>query len=112
VSDAPEAWHLDKKVPLALIVAIVGQTLAAVWWAAGMAARTLQGVVGAAMDGAIGPRTLAALARVEPREVVQGVCDARMAFLRSLGTWSAFGRGWTRRVGDVRQKALAMAVPL
>ena len=27
-------WHLDKKVPIALIVAIGAQTIAGVWWAA------------------------------------------------------------------------------
>lgn len=37
-----EHWHLDKKVPLALILAILGQTLMGVWWAAGMAARVEQ----------------------------------------------------------------------
>ena len=27
-------WHLDKKVPIALIFTIVAQTVAVVWWAA------------------------------------------------------------------------------
>lgn len=30
-----EPWHLDKRVPLALIIAIVVQTGGAVWWASG-----------------------------------------------------------------------------
>ena len=34
-----EGWHLDKKVPLALVAAIVGQTLAAVWFASAMHSR-------------------------------------------------------------------------
>jgi hypothetical protein len=34
-----EPWHLDKKVPVALIVAIIMQTATAVWWAAGISAR-------------------------------------------------------------------------
>lgn len=29
-------WHLDKRVPLALIVAIIIQSLGAVWWAGQM----------------------------------------------------------------------------
>ena len=38
--DAPEAkWHLDKRIPIALIVAIVVQTMAAVWWAGTSSAR-------------------------------------------------------------------------
>jgi hypothetical protein len=27
-------WHLDKRVPLALIVTVIAQTMAAAWWAA------------------------------------------------------------------------------
>lgn len=29
----PNAWHLDKRVPLALIVTLVGQMAFFVWWA-------------------------------------------------------------------------------
>jgi septation ring formation regulator EzrA len=29
-----EPWHLDKKVPIAMIFAILMQTVGAVWWAA------------------------------------------------------------------------------
>jgi hypothetical protein len=32
-------WHLDRKVPLALIVAIAAQTSAVSWWAATLSAR-------------------------------------------------------------------------
>ena len=32
-------WHLDKKVPIALIFAIFVQTMAGVWWASDVAAR-------------------------------------------------------------------------
>lgn len=33
---SPEPWHLDKRVPIALIVTIVAQTVAVVWWASGV----------------------------------------------------------------------------
>jgi len=33
-------WHLDKRVPVAIIVAIGLQTFGAVWWAATTSART------------------------------------------------------------------------
>jgi len=36
---AEDHWHLDKRIPLALIVTIVMQTLAATWWAASVDAR-------------------------------------------------------------------------
>lgn len=36
-TDSPEEpWHFDKKVPIALIVTIVVQTVAVVWWASGI----------------------------------------------------------------------------
>ena len=32
-------WHLDKRVPLAIIIALVFQTFGAIWWAASMTNR-------------------------------------------------------------------------
>lgn len=29
-------WHLGKEIPLALITTIIAQTVAAIWWAAGV----------------------------------------------------------------------------
>jgi hypothetical protein len=34
----PEAWHLDKKVPIALIITLVLQAAAFIWWAASQSA--------------------------------------------------------------------------
>lgn len=69
------------------------------------AARFLQKVAGVAQDGVIGPATLGAVEALPPATVIDRLCDDRMAFLRSLGTFSTFGTGWTRRVSDVRAKA-------
>ena len=41
--------------------------------------------------------------------LIGAVCDGRLAFLRTLSTWPRFGRGWGRRVEEVRKAALAMA---
>jgi hypothetical protein len=35
----PEHWHVDKKVPLALIIALTAQTAFGVWWASGINTR-------------------------------------------------------------------------
>ena len=32
-------WHLDKRIPVALIMTIILQTVAAIWWAANLSAR-------------------------------------------------------------------------
>lgn len=73
------------------------------------AAKVLQRIAGVADDGRVGPVTLAAIARREAGDLVEKVCDERLAFLRGLRTWAVFGRGWGRRVADVRAVALAMA---
>jgi len=31
-----ESWHLDKKVPIAMMIAIAIQTAAMIWWASGI----------------------------------------------------------------------------
>lgn len=36
---ASGTWHLDKRVPLALIITILLQTGTIIWWAAGISAR-------------------------------------------------------------------------
>ena len=40
---------------------------------------------------------------------MERVSDLRLAFLARLPTWPTFGRGWRRRVEDVRRQALALA---
>ncbi len=35
-------WHLDKKVPVALMAVLLTQTVGIVWWAAGITARVDQ----------------------------------------------------------------------
>lgn len=66
------------------------------------AARDLQRAVGVAVDGIVGDRTLAAAEAVkEAEDVIEAVCDRRLAMYKTLSTWRVFGRGWTRRiVGD------------
>lgn len=73
----------------------------------GRASKYLQAVVGTAQDGVIGARTLAAID--SPTRVINALCDRRMSFLRNLRTFMTFGKGWTRRVVDVRAHALEMA---
>lgn len=37
-----EGWHLDKRIPITLIIAIVLQTVAVVWWGARLDQRVTQ----------------------------------------------------------------------
>ncbi|MGN7750555.1 glycoside hydrolase family 108 protein [Sinorhizobium sp. 22678] len=72
-------------------------------------AKYLQAVVGVTQDGRIGPATLKSVRSKRPADVVNALCDKRMAFLKDLSTWKTFGKGWTRRVSDVRAEAIRMA---
>ncbi|QPC44021.1 glycoside hydrolase family 108 protein [Kaustia mangrovi] len=67
----------------------------------GRAARALQKIVGARVDGIIGPETVdltrEAYAR-DPVALVEAICEERYRFVRSLKTWKTFGRGWKRRI--------------
>lgn len=74
----------------------------------GRAIKWLQQAVGATQDGALGPKTLAAVKAADPKLLVVGYNAIRLAFLQDLPTWGTFGRGWGRRVADVKQEASSM----
>ena len=74
-----------------------------------IAAKFLQRCLHVVDDGVIGDLTLKAAYQVRPADLINSLCDRRMAYLRSLGTWVTFGKGWTARVAGVRKEALAMA---
>lgn len=73
------------------------------------AIRFLQRAAGVLEDGKLGPVTLAAVKAIPPKLLVDAICDERICFLKSLSTFSTFGKGWTRRVSDVRDHGKAMA---
>jgi uncharacterized protein (TIGR02594 family) len=75
----------------------------------GRAGKVLQRLVGTDVDGEIGPKTIAATETANAAQVIEKICDERLAFLQGLGTWSVFGKGWGRRVREVRAAALKMA---
>lgn len=72
----------------------------------GFAATALQSTVGVRADGAIGPGTIAAAARVDSKSAV-----AKFAFLRFLRyvrnpNWNTFRDGWMQRLFDVTVNTL------
>lgn len=75
----------------------------------GRAIKDLQGIVGVTQDGAIGKITLPAVLKAPPEDVINKLAAGRLMFLKSLPTWAKYENGWTRRVNDVQQKALAFA---
>jgi len=75
----------------------------------GRAAKYLQQIAGVPADGIIGPKSLEAIKACPAEEVVDALCDMRLEFLKRLPTWTTFGKGWERRVVEVKQKASTMA---
>tara|TARA_R110000824_G_scaffold37492_1_gene114980 strand:+ start:1023 stop:1661 length:639 start_codon:yes stop_codon:yes gene_type:complete len=76
------------------------------------AAKYLQKVAGVSQDGRIGPDTIAAVRAMPPANVINLLCDDRLAFMRRIQggkLWVTFGRGWQRRVDDVRSVSLQWA---
>ena len=62
------------------------------------------------VDGRIGPVTIAAARECSVPALINAICDLRMGMLRHLKKlFPVFGKGWTRRVGEVRQAAKWMA---
>jgi lysozyme family protein len=76
----------------------------------GRAIKFLQSCVGVTADGGFGPATLAAVEKAEedPARLIEMYCAKRLEFLQSLKTFETFGKGWSRRVQEVKDKALKM----
>jgi len=74
-----------------------------------LAVKKLQGVIGVTVDGAMGPKTLAAVAGYVTTyglpALIDAVCRERMRFLKSLDTFPTFGKGWTARVMGAKDGA-------
>ncbi len=81
---------------------------AAVNSGASRAAKWLQTTVGAVADGAIGEQTMKQVLLTNPLMLIDKYSANRLAFLQRLSTWPTFGKGWERRVEEVRVTALKM----
>lgn len=75
------------------------------------AVRYAQTVVNVAIDGKLGPKTLAAINVANPETFINDLCDMRLHFLQRLSTWSVFGKGWSSRVADLRKYSLGLLAP-
>ncbi len=73
------------------------------------AIKFLQKVVGVEQDGKIGPKTLEAVSSMPPLKIITDLCVNRLRWLGSLKTFDTFGKGWTRRVSEVRELATELA---
>lgn len=72
------------------------------------AVKELQKVLGVTQDGIIGPITLEATRAANTKFLIDRLCDNRLTFLKRLKTWPTFGKGWDRRVAEVRSASKLM----
>ena len=75
----------------------------------GRAAKFIQRLVNTTVDGGIGPNTLG---KIKEYVVTYGIEETitsyalmRQNYYESLSTFDTFGKGWTRRVSEVTEKA-------
>lgn len=69
----------------------------------------LQKIVGVVDDGKLGPISMGAINKVDPTYVINQMSSRREAFVRQIGTFKRFGKGWLRRIAEVRARSLKMA---
>lgn len=77
----------------------------------GRAIKLLQSCVGATPDGGYGSITNALVkkAELDPTRLIELYSAKRMEFLQSLKSFPVFGKGWSKRVAEVKEKALLLA---
>lgn len=74
------------------------------------AAKVLERIIGSqSADGKLSAAELVLVGGSDAATLIAAICDERLAFLKGLKTWPVFGKGWERRVAEVRAGALAMA---
>ncbi|MDO9414012.1 MAG: hypothetical protein Q7T81_15690 [Pseudolabrys sp.] len=54
-------------------------------------------------------RVVIAAKAADARALVTAICDERLRFLQRLKTWDVFGKGWGRRVAEVKSFSLKLA---
>ena len=62
-------------------------------------------------DGAIGPNTLKMINRQSSKYLVDKLSDERQEFVENIRggkDFERFGRGWTKRIEDVREQGLKL----
>ena len=72
------------------------------------ASQWLQTALGVTADGSIGPQTIAVASMTPPVTIITNYSAQRLKFLQGLSTWATFGKGWERRVNEVKAAALSM----
>ena len=68
----------------------------------GRAAKLIQEAVGVTADGVLGPASVSAIQKTDPKELIEKFSALKESFYRSLKTFPTFGKGWLNRVAEVK----------
>jgi lysozyme family protein len=68
----------------------------------------IQRALGVTPDGAIGAITLKAIQEADGKELLEKFSHSKEAFYKALPTFETYGKGWLRRVADVKTSASTM----
>lgn len=60
-------------------------------------------------SSAVNDAVIATAAKADAKALAAAICDERLRFLQRLKTWDVFGKGWARRVAEVKAHSLALA---
>lgn len=71
-------------------------------------AKVLQRIIGAEVDGVVGPQTVRMVSGMSSANIINAMSAERLDFLHELRTWGRYGRGWARRVQHVKSLSLQM----
>jgi len=71
----------------------------------GRANQFLQYAVKVVEDGKIGPKTMAAVAAMDPNDIVMRFLAKRLRYFTEVKTWAEFSRGWSLRVAQCLEYA-------
>ena len=74
----------------------------------GRATKLIQEAVGVTADGVLGPASLSAIQKTDPKELIEKFSALKESFYRSLKTFPTFGKGWLNRVAEVKTISEAM----
>ena len=72
------------------------------------ASKTMQTALGTAADGIVGPATIGVATNADPDEFLEKFSKLKEQFYRSLQLFDVWGKGWLRRVSEVKQIAEGM----
>lgn len=92
--DAVQADDLPPAIRYAVFDAAVNSGV-------GTSIRWLQQAVGTTADGALGPKTLAAINEVNPDGLLRRMLAKRLTAMTSMSGWPSFSKGWARRVATL-----------